>query len=124
MCRGENFAGLQALVGMDIPGVRPDITEFVFDLLRTGFWLSELASNLTDALPPDAYPGEDTAEVVLEMVCGSIATALETVDPRELRRATELIELASERMREHLQMLQAMSDRMHGTDGGRGRTYG
>jgi hypothetical protein len=86
--------------------------------------LSDLAANLTDALPADAYPGEDTAAVVLEMICGSIATVLETVDRDAVQHATELIELASARMREHLQLTLAMSKRMHGADGGRGRTYG
>ena len=109
---------------MDIPGVKPEITEFVFGLLRTGFMLSELASNLTDALPPDAYPGEEPGAVVLEMICGTIATALDTVDPRAVREAGELIELARERMFEHLQLARAMSERIHGCDGGAGRTYG
>lgn len=122
--KGEKFGRCGLLTAVDIPGVKPDITEFVLGLLRTGFMLSELASNLTDALPADAYPGEDPAAVVLEMICGTIATALDTADPRGLRHATELIELASARTREHLQLARAMSRRIHGSDGSQGRSYG
>jgi hypothetical protein len=100
------------------------IDVFVFGLIRSGLMLSELASNLTEALPDDAYPGEDTAAVVLEMLCGTIATAIESVDPRDVRRATEIIDLAVERTREHVALACAMSRRIHGEDGGGGRAYG
>lgn len=109
---------------MDIPGVDPHTSEFVQTLLRTGIWLSDLASELVETLPDDAYPGEDSAVVVIEMLCGTIATVLASVEPREVRRATELIELARERTIEHLQLALEMSRRMNGGDGRPGRTYG
>ncbi len=97
---------------------------FVHKLLGTGMMLSELASDLIDALPDDAYPGEEHGAVVLEMLCGTIATALESVDPRDVRCATELIDLAGERTLEHLRLASEMSRRMHGNGGGVGRAYG
>ena len=100
------------------------IDRFVHKLLGTGMMLSELASDLIDALPDDAYPGEEHGAVVLEMLCGTIATALESVDPRDVRCATQLIDLAGERTLEHLRLASEMSRRMHGGDGGVGRTYG
>jgi hypothetical protein len=100
------------------------IVRFVHKLLGTGMMLSELASDLIDALPADAYPGEEPGAVVLEMMCGTIATALESVDPRDVRRATRLIDLAGERTLQHLRLASEMSCRMRGADGGVGRTYG
>ncbi|MFZ0971849.1 MAG: hypothetical protein WAN22_06460 [Solirubrobacteraceae bacterium] len=100
------------------------IDQFVHKLLGTGMMLSELASDLIDALPDDAYPGENPGAVVLEMLCGTIATALGSVDPSDVQRATQLIDLAGERTLEHLRLASEMSRRMHGGDGSVGRTYG
>jgi hypothetical protein len=58
------------------------------------------------------------------MLCGTIDTALSSVDPRDVRRATELIDLAAARTIEHLRLAQDLSGRIRGEDGGRGRTYG
>ena len=41
---------------------------FIEELLRTGFALIDLMGSLIDEFPEDAYPGEDNAAVVLEMV--------------------------------------------------------
>jgi hypothetical protein len=109
---------------MDIPGVEPHISEFVLKLVGTGIWLSELAADLVEALPEDAYPGEDSGAVILEMLCGTAATVLGSVDPRDLERATELIELARDRTVEHLQLTLEMSRRTNGGEDRRGRTYG
>jgi hypothetical protein len=109
---------------MEIPHAGQGIDDFVLALLRTGYMLSGLAADLVEALPADAYPGEDTAAVVIEMICGTIATALESADPGAVRQATELIELASTRTVEHLRLTYAMSRRMRGADRPRGRTYG
>jgi hypothetical protein len=54
-------------------------------LVQTGLGLSTVAEVLFDALPPDAFPDEDTAEVLLQMLAGTIApvvarTAPDTVD--------------------------------------------
>lgn len=93
-------------------------------LVGTGIWLSELAADLVEALPDDAYPGEDTGAVVLEMLCGTAATVLGSVDPREVERATELIELARDRTVEHLQLTLEMSRRRHCGNRRRRRGYG
>lgn len=109
---------------MDKPCSGDHIEVFVFRLIGSGLMLSDLASDLSEALPADAYPGEEPAAVVLEMLCGTIATVLESVDPRDVRRATEIIDLAVERTREHLRLACAMSRRIHGDDGAAGRAYG
>ncbi|HET6868035.1 MAG TPA: hypothetical protein VFH80_19135 [Solirubrobacteraceae bacterium] len=109
---------------MDVPGVEPHISEFVLKLVGTGIWLSELAAELVEALPHDAYPGEEPGAVVLEMLCGTAATVLGSVDPRDVERATELIELARDRTVEHLQLTLEMSRRRRCENGRRTCGYG
>jgi hypothetical protein len=91
--------------------------------MTAGSMLSELVPNLVDALPVDAYPEEDSAAVVVEMLCGTIATALASVEPREVTRATELIDLARPRTLEHLPVARELSRRMESGNVGVGRTY-
>ncbi len=108
---------------MEKPGADEYIERFVVELIRTGSVLRDLMSNLVDALPSDAYPGEDPAIVVVEMLCGTIATALWSVEERDVQRATELMSLAEARVFEHLQLASKMSRQIH-QDGGAGRRYG
>ena len=99
------------------------IERFVIQLLRAGCMLSGIASELIEELPPEAYPGEEPAAVVVEMMCGTIATALASCNPADVRRATELIDQAASRTLEHLQLACDLSRRIHG-DGEAARTYG
>jgi hypothetical protein len=46
-------------------------------MLRTGFALTDLISSLLEELPEDAFPGEDNADVLIEMVSGSCLPAVE-----------------------------------------------
>jgi hypothetical protein len=107
--------------------MEPDdhVDEFVCGLLRAGFMLSDLGADLVECLPEDAYPGEEPGAVILQMMCGTIRTAVGSADPRDVRRATELIEQAVARTLEHLRLACELSRRLHGEDGGKpGRAYG
>ena len=106
------------------PASSDHVERFVLELMGVGSMLSELVWDLVDELPADAYPREDSAAVVIEMLCGTIATALGSADPRDVRRATELIGLARARVIEHLRLACALSRRIHGDDEGAGRTFG
>jgi hypothetical protein len=109
---------------MDSPRDEDHIEQFVIELLSTGSMLTGLVRDLADALPADAYPGEEPAAVVLEMMCGTIASVVGAVDPDDVRSATKLIDLAGTQVLEHLQLACELSRRMHPSDRGRGRTYG
>ena len=97
---------------------------FVLELLRTGSMLSQVVLDLAAELPVDASSGEKPAAVVFEMLCGTIASAMDSVATRKARRATELIELARARALEHLQLACDLSARIHDGDGGGGCAYG
>jgi hypothetical protein len=101
----------------------PQLEQFVHALMITGGWLMELMSGLSIELPKESYTGEDPWPVVFEMLCGTIGTALQSAEPRDLERATELIDLAASRVEEHLRLVCEFSGRMHDGDGDR-RTYG
>ena len=108
-------------------GLEPtdDASAFALELLRAAVMLTGLADDLWDAMPADAYPGEEPGAVLVEMVSGTIATALGEADPRDVRRATELIAAACSRVLEHLQLALELSRRMQGdARGGPGRVYG
>jgi hypothetical protein len=109
---------------MERPRGDEHIQRFVIELLSTGSMLLGLIEDLADALPADAYPGEEPRDVVVEMVYGTIAIAIGDLDPESVRSATELIDLAGERTLEHLQLAHELSRRMHRGDRGSGRTYG
>jgi hypothetical protein len=69
----------------------------VEEVLRTGIMLSELLDNLIDSLPEAAYPGESHAEVVLEMLIGTIRPVADAAGEKSVRSASAL--LASTRAR-------------------------
>ena len=78
----------------------------------------EVALDAAERAAEAFNPGEEPAAVVVEMLCGTIATALASVDPQEVRHATELIDLSGDRVLEHLRLACALSRRIHGGDGG------
>jgi hypothetical protein len=112
------------LSAMDSTHADDHIDSFVLGLLRTGWMLFELTSNLIEATRADAYPGEEPAAVVLEMICGTIRTAIGPADPRDVRRACELIDEAGARVIEHLRLALELSRQVHRDEGGAGWQYG
>ena len=101
-----------------------EVERFVHALMITGGWLMELMSGLSVELPQERYPGEEPWVVVFEMLCGTIETALQSVEPTDVDRATELIDLAGSRVEEHLRLACALSHRMDGPGSADRRTYG
>jgi hypothetical protein len=65
--------------------------DFVEEVLRTGLMLSNLIAELLDGMPDDAFPDEDPAEVLVEMLTGSVRPALEAAGERTLEEATALL---------------------------------
>jgi hypothetical protein len=85
------------------PALEPAVTrELVEEVLRTALALEDVISSLLDDLPPDAFPGEDPALVLLEMVVGSVHPAARAAGRRDCRVATALVGAIRERVLDDL----------------------
>jgi hypothetical protein len=67
------------------------VRAFVEEVLRTGLALGDLLSDLIDALPEDAFPGESSVEVLLEMVAGSVQPVLAAAGEETVEAAMALV---------------------------------
>jgi len=84
--------------------------EFVEELLRTGLALLDLLGSLAEDLPEDAFPGEDNAQVLIEMVAGSCAPALHAIDGADCRSGTRLIRTVWEQVMVDLRAAAALAE--------------
>jgi hypothetical protein len=64
---------------------------FVEEVLRTGLMLADVLGALLEDLPDDAFPGEDPAEVLLEMLAGTFRPAAKAAGARAVREAAGLL---------------------------------
>jgi hypothetical protein len=71
--------------------------DFVTEVLRTGLMLTDLVSDLIENLPEDAYPGESTAEVVIEMLIGTLRPVTDAAGEGSVRSAIALLTAAQDR---------------------------
>jgi hypothetical protein len=63
----------------------------VEELLRTAFSLQDIMGSFLEEMPENAFPGEDNAAVLLEMVVGSCRPATEAAGESACWAATALI---------------------------------
>lgn len=80
------------------------VRAFVEQVLRTGMGLGDLLSDLIDSLPEDAFPGENNAEVLLEMVAGSVLPVVAAAGERAVEEAIALIGALYDKTSMDLQM--------------------
>lgn len=74
------------------PGSDADAARaLIEELLRVGLALTDLVASLIENLPEDAFAGEDSATVLVEMVAGSCLPAVEAAGEEVCRGATALI---------------------------------
>lgn len=78
------------------------VVELVEEIVRSGLILADLISGLLESMPPDAYPGEDPARVLFEMVAGSAHPAAAAVGIDSVIEATALIGAVLDRTLEDL----------------------
>jgi hypothetical protein len=72
--------------------------ELVEEVLRTALALEDVMSSLLEELPEAAFPGDDNARVLLEMVVGSVHPAALAAGRRDCRTATALVGAIRERV--------------------------
>jgi hypothetical protein len=70
---------------------KEEVRVLVEEILRVGFALGDLLATLVEQLPEDAYPGENPAEVVIEMTTGSLMPVAESAGEAVVREATALV---------------------------------
>jgi hypothetical protein len=75
-----------------------DVHALTLAVLRTGLMLSDLLGNLLDALPSDAFPGEDDGEVLVEMLSGTIMPVADATGREKVRDATALLAAVSDKV--------------------------
>lgn len=90
---------------------RDQVREFVETVLRTGFMLTDLLGNLLDALPDDAYPGESPAEVLVEMLTGSVRPVADAAGPHAVLDATALLGAMADRTLDDLRVAAELARR-------------
>ena len=59
--------------------------------MRVGLALTDLLASLVEALPDGAFPGENPAEVLIEMVTGTLGPVADSAGGVTVREATALI---------------------------------
>ena len=72
--------------------------ELVEEVLLTALALEDVMTALLAEIPEGAFPGEDNARVLLEMVVGSVHPAARAAGPRDCRTATALVAAIRERV--------------------------
>jgi hypothetical protein len=75
-----------------------EVRAFVEEALRVGVAWMDLVTGFVDDLPDDAFPGEEPAEVLIEMLAGTIRPAADAAGAETLRQATALLGAASDRV--------------------------
>ncbi|HWI94571.1 MAG TPA: hypothetical protein VNS60_00730, partial [Solirubrobacterales bacterium] len=61
------------------------------EMLRTALWLFDISTSLLEDLPDDAFPGEDSAQVMVEMLTGSCRPSIDAAGVDGCQVATELM---------------------------------
>ena len=78
----------------DLEGTR----DLVEEVLLTALALEDVMTALLAEIPEGAFPGEDNAHVLLEMVVGSVHPAARAAGPRDCQTATALVAAIRERV--------------------------
>jgi hypothetical protein len=92
------------------------VRDFVEELLRTGLLLIDVAADLIESLPEDAYPGESNAEVVLDMMTGTIRPAAEAAGETLVRGAIALLDATGSRTLDDLERAVELAAAREGGD--------
>jgi hypothetical protein len=74
----------------------------VEELLRTALWLFDVSTALLDEMPDDAFPGEDSGAVLIEMLAGSCRPAIESAGEVGCQAAMKLAAAMRENVRKDL----------------------
>ncbi len=74
-----------------------EVRLLVEEVLRTGLMLTDLVCTLLEDVPQDAFPGERTADVLIEMLTGTVRPAAEAAGVAAVQNARALLGAISDR---------------------------
>ena len=74
----------------------------VMDVLSLSLFLGNVVTSVLEDLPDDAFPGENPAEALIEMVTGSIRPAIDAAGEETTRAAIALLGAVGDRVSDHL----------------------
>ena len=93
----------------------PHAVRLLHALVRSGTLLADLFDDLLDGLEhPDPWPGEEPAEVILDMLAGSFAVGLRKASEHDVLALTDLIEDGIDAVLRDLKLAVELSARRHG----------
>ena len=64
---------------------------FVVEVLRTGLMLTDLVAALIEGIPEDAFDGEETGDVLIDMLAGTVRPAVLAAGPDVVEACTALL---------------------------------
>jgi hypothetical protein len=79
------------------PEPEDEVRLLVEEVLRTGLMLTDLICSLIEDVPEDAFPGERTADVLIEMLTGTVRPAAEAAGVSTVQSARALLGAISDR---------------------------
>lgn len=74
-----------------------EVRLLVEQVLRTGLMLTDLICALIEDVPDDAFPGERTADVLIDMLTGTIRPAAEAAGTAAVQEVRALLGAISDR---------------------------
>ena len=83
--------------------------ELIEEIIRTCFTITDTLDDLVDSVPEDAFPGEDSAMVLVEMVAGSCTPAIEAAGEETCRGAIALLGAVRDRFIDDLRTAAALA---------------
>ena len=84
---------------------------FVVEVLRTGLMLTDLMADLIEITPEGAFPGEETEEVLIEMLTGTVRPAVAAAGPATVEACTALLGALGDRTMRDLEQAVAPAER-------------
>ena len=70
---------------------KDDVRSLVEEVLRAGLMFTDVLGEILEDLPEDAFPGEDTGAVLIEMLTGSMRPVAEAAGSASVRQTTALL---------------------------------
>jgi hypothetical protein len=78
--------------------------ELVEEVLRTGLTLTDTLADLVEAVSSDAYPGEDSGEVLIAMTAGTCAPVVDAAGEAQTRQTIAMLAALRDRFMHDLRL--------------------